>query len=86
VLLAVDKQLPGDEGLIPAGTWAPGWLDRDTWRRRGDRWEALVRYTLYGRTFPFSYLSYFDESSIRRADGTASLAPTATRAGDQPPS
>lgn len=67
VLLHQDRLLPNDEGIVPAGTWAPGWLDRDTWRRRGDQWEALVRYTLHGRKFPFSYLDHFTENRIRPA-------------------
>lgn len=50
--------------VLVAGTWWPGWLDRDYWRKAsGGRWEAFVRWT---RTGGEQHMDWFDEDQIRR--------------------
>lgn len=46
------------------GTWYDGWLERDDWRRNGDRWEAMIRW----QTGPAdNRMQVFDQDDIRPA-------------------
>jgi hypothetical protein len=49
--------------VYAGGTWWPGWLDPDDWRKVDGRWRAMVRY----QTGPAeNRIGGFDQDDIRR--------------------